>query len=82
MPTIADLKQTLYRYKDDEPCAYALWTTGDVLQVLEEEGRLREKIDITEVLDAVDRNADANVGINWDLIRECLPPKKKGKKAK
>ena len=69
MATIRELKEWLERYRDEDVVAYSLWMVADVEQVAAEEGvelTWQEKV---KVLEWMDRKKDANVGLNWDIVR-------------
>lgn len=48
------------------------WCTDDVLKQAEEEGIILTLEQCKEVLDHVDKNHDATIGINWDVISEGI----------
>ena len=55
----------------------AVWSTDDVLAVAEQNGFEITEDDAEEVLELIDQNHDANVGINWDGISDHLTNFKK-----
>ena len=48
------------------------WCVEDVLHQAEEEGIALTLEQCKEVLDHVDKNHDATIGINWDVISEGI----------
>jgi len=55
----------------------AVWSTDDVLAIAEQNGFEITEDDAEEVLELIDQNHDANVGINWDVISYHLQNFKK-----
>jgi hypothetical protein len=66
---IGDLIERLKQYDDQTPCAYSLWLPHDIRDAgeLRGENPLTES-DIEEILDSVQRQQDASIGINHDVI--------------
>jgi hypothetical protein len=68
MPTVQELID--YRqlhYKPDDPVAYSLWTANDVRDVSEDYDLSDQEV--RGVLDWASNKEDAEVGINWEVIR-------------
>jgi len=83
MPTIRELKKRLENHSDDEACAWSFWGPMDVMQVMDgirtvefEERKPRPPHltadEIADVLASVQNDQDASVGINWELIEQCI----------
>lgn len=68
--TIADAIKRLQDYPPGDPCAFALWTSGDVKG--QPHGGSLNKAEVAEVQDAQDRSQDASIGINWDTLDEHI----------
>ena len=69
---IGDLIERLKEYDAQTPCAFSLWLTPDILRGYERLNSARAhgmmESDIEEILDAVNCQQDASIGINWDVI--------------
>lgn len=83
MPTIRELKKRLENHSDNEPCAWSFWGPMDVVQSMDSirEVELEEcnprpphltADEIADVLASVQNDQDASVGINWELIEQCI----------
>ena len=72
MPKIGDLIEKLKKYDAQTPCAFSLWLPPDIIDASERlnftiaDGRMES--DIEEILDAVNSQQDASIGINHDVI--------------
>ena len=45
-----------------------IWHYEDVLHQAEEDGHILSYKDACIILDRIDRNHDASIGVNWDVI--------------
>lgn len=69
MATVKELKEFLNRnYKDSDVIAYHLWEVDDVMMRGKDRDIEIDKETAARILEAVNRNKDASVGINWDVI--------------
>lgn len=56
-------------YLPDDECACPLWLEADVEAIAEELGVKLTRDEIRGVLDRLDKQHDAEVGISWQTIR-------------
>jgi hypothetical protein len=59
--------QRLRRLLEEQGCIVAIWTIEDVVEVRPD----LNEIQCREVLKLCDRYHNAEIGLNWDLIRDC-----------
>lgn len=68
MTTISDFKATLDVYSDDTVIAYMIFSAPDVVYRAKDRG-IKLTIDqAKDILIQIQKNRDANLGINWDVI--------------
>lgn len=65
MATVKELKESLADMPDDRAVAWSLWHVEDVMS-LYDQLTLQEA---EQVLEAVHRQQDASIGINWDVLQ-------------
>ncbi|MGA7677805.1 MAG: hypothetical protein WCA51_05485 [Dehalococcoidia bacterium] len=52
--------------------AVAIWCEDDVLELAKEEGIKCSRKRAREIIDGIDHEQDAELGISWDTIRDYL----------
>lgn len=52
--------------------AIILWSKNDVLTVAKQEKIKLNENQITEILETIEMDHDANVGVTWDTVREVV----------
>ena len=73
MPTVASLMERLSKqYKPDEYIAVAIWCEEDVLGCAKERGMKITREQAQSILDQMESNHDAEIGITWDTIYSAL----------
>jgi hypothetical protein len=72
MSQVRDLIKHLRNLDPNMHVASMLWAPEDVKQVAYDKGKLISDEQVNELLDDLDRNADAETGISWDSIGSCL----------
>ncbi len=73
MPTIAELKEHLNTFKDEDIIAYDIWTPADAIWQAKREGYRLTQEQAEQVIEMVDHKKDAEQGINWDVLSCFLP---------
>jgi hypothetical protein len=68
MPTVASVIEHLKGYKPDEHIATAIWCEEDVLGRAEERDMVITREQAQSIIDQMDANQDAELGITWDTI--------------
>jgi len=68
MPTVANVIEHLQGYNPDEHIATAIWCEADVMGRAEEQGMRITHKQAQEILDAIDRKQDCEMGISWDTL--------------
>lgn len=68
MPTIADHIKQLRSYPPEMHAAMDLWLPQDVLDQAEANDVVITEEQADDIIDQVDHNKDATIGINWDVL--------------
>ena len=68
MPTVSSVIEHLQGYKPEEHIATAIWCEADVIGRAEERGMTITREQTQSILDQMDANQDAELGITWDTI--------------
>jgi len=66
--TIAELITHLQGYNPESVIAYDLWQVDDVIGYAEQTGLTITKGQAEQVLDRMDDEKDANIGMSWDVL--------------
>jgi len=67
MPTVAEITKRL-NWNKDQHVAVAIWCEDDVFERAKELGIECSQARAREILDEIDRELDASLGITWDTI--------------
>ena len=57
---------------DGRPFAHAIWQRDDVVAWAMEQGIGITDVEADSVIEAMDREHDAEVGLNWNVLDSCL----------
>lgn len=79
------IEQMQTYYKPTDHIAVAVWSIPDIRRVAAELKKTCTKEQANEILDRIDHKQDAEIGINWDVIKEYvydLPDKAPRKRKK
>ena len=69
MPTVSSVIERLTNsYSPDEHIATAIWCEEDVIGCAKERGMIITREQAQSILDQMDANQDAEIGITWDTI--------------
>jgi len=68
MPTVSSVIEHLKGYQPDEHIAVAIWCEEDVFGRAEERDMTITKEQAQSIIDQMDANHDAELGITWDTI--------------
>jgi hypothetical protein len=71
MPTTKEVIER-FDWLKNQHVAVAIWCEDDVLGLAKEEGIKCSRKRAREIIDEIDRKQDAEAGISWDTIRDCL----------
>jgi len=71
MPTTKEIIER-FDWLKNQHVAVAIWSEDDVLELAKEEGIRCSRKRAREIIDEIDHKQDADVGISWDIIRDCL----------
>ena len=69
---IKDLIKHLQTYDENDTVASSIWLAEDVLSIAHELGKTLSRQQANEALNFIERKQDANVGINWDIIKDAI----------
>ena len=69
---IKDLIKHLQTYDENDTVASSIWLAEDVLSVAHILGKNVSRQQANEALNFIERQQDANVGINWEIIKEAI----------
>lgn len=72
MPTVASVIEHLKTYHPDEHIAAPIWTETDVLITAKERHQSISMEQAQSILDQLDSNHNAEIGITWDSINSAL----------
>jgi len=70
MSTVREVIERLQHYDLDAHVAVSLWSTDDVLCMVDEDDGLKlTQEQANKIIDDIDHHHDASIGINWEVIR-------------
>lgn len=73
MPTVREIILHLQQnYSELDVIACAIWTEDDVIDKATQMNLVLTQYAVEEVLDRVDNEHDASVGINWDVLETTI----------
>jgi hypothetical protein len=68
MPTVKEVINYLKKNSPEEHVAVAVWSEEDVLERAKERKIKITKEQAQDIIDRIDREQDATIGITWDTI--------------
>jgi adenosine/AMP kinase len=68
MPTAEEVINHLKNYDPKEHMAAAIWSEDDVLMRAKQNDKKITKKQAQEIIDKIDNDHDATIGITWDTI--------------
>lgn len=68
MPKVSEVIEHLKGYQPDEHIACAIWCEEDVIGRAKERGKEVTQEQAQNILDAIDRKQDCELGISWDTL--------------
>lgn len=72
MPTVSSVIEHLKTYRQEEHIAAPIWCEDDVLDAASERLQDITIVQAQSILDQLDSNHDAEIGITWDSIYAAL----------
>lgn len=72
MATKQQVIDRLNLFKDDQESAVTIWTSSDVIAEADEMGYQLSIEQAAEIIEDIDRHQDADIGIRWIVLRECI----------
>jgi len=73
VPTVREIILHLQQnYSELDVIACAIWTEDDVIDKATQMNLVLTQYAVEEVLDRVDNEHDASVGINWDVLETTI----------
>ena len=71
MPTTKEVRER-FNWLKNQHVAVAIWCEDDVLELAKEEGIRCSRKRAREIIDEIDHEQDADLGISWTTIRVYL----------